>query len=285
MEVVKAYRYLIYPDSKRQSEIDERLVLAQQFYNRILDKSITSYRNGKVKVSMVQFNKFVKDIIQEDRRYLKLYSQTRCEIEYRLLRAFQNFFKRVQRRKNGEKVKVGFPRFRSRGRYNSLTYPQDNGAFSIEKNRLRVSRIGTMKIELHRPIEGKIKTLTIKRDAGQYYAIFSAISEIKLPEVKDTNPIGIDMGLKTFAVLSDGNKISKPNFAKKHEKKLYHWQRKIARGKKGSHRRDKAKLQFEREWQHINNESNDFIQKTTTELVKEKNTHHLQSKGCMSRTC
>ena len=86
MDSVRAYKFRIYPDAKRQQEIDERLILAQQFYNKILEKSIASYQNEKTKVSMAQFNRFVKEIIQEDKKYLKLYSQTRCEIEYRLLR-------------------------------------------------------------------------------------------------------------------------------------------------------------------------------------------------------
>ncbi|MCL5428129.1 MAG: helix-turn-helix domain-containing protein, partial [Candidatus Marsarchaeota archaeon] len=94
MEMARAYKFRIYPDATRQWEIDERLVLAQQFYNKVLGKSIASYRNGKTKVSMSQFNRFVKEIIQEDKKYLKLYSQTRCEIEYRLMRAYQNFFRR-----------------------------------------------------------------------------------------------------------------------------------------------------------------------------------------------
>ena len=103
----RAYKFRIYPDATRQEEIDKRLVLAQQFYNKILEKSITSYKNGKTKVSMAQFNRFVKEIIQEDKKYLKLYSQTRCEIEYRLLKAYQNFFRRI---KEGNK-KVGFSIF------------------------------------------------------------------------------------------------------------------------------------------------------------------------------
>ena len=160
MDSARAYKFRLYPDATRQREIDERLILAQQFYNKILEKSIASYRNGKTKVSMAQFNRFVREIIQEDKRYLKLYSQTRCEIEYRLLKAYQNFFRRL---KEGNR-KAGFPRFRSRDRYKSITYPQDNGSFSIRKDRLRVSRIGTMRIELHRKIEGTIKTLAIKRE-------------------------------------------------------------------------------------------------------------------------
>ena len=96
MELTRAYKFRIYPDVTRQEEIDERLILAQQLYNKILEKSIASYQNGKTKVSMSQFNRFVKEIIQEDKKYLKLYSQTRCEIEYRLLKAYQNFFRRIK---------------------------------------------------------------------------------------------------------------------------------------------------------------------------------------------
>ena len=96
MEVTRAYKFRIYPDAARQQEIDERLVIAQQFYNKILEKSIASYQNGKTKVSMAQFNSLVKEIIQEDKKYLKLYSQTRCEIEFRLMKAYQNFFRRIR---------------------------------------------------------------------------------------------------------------------------------------------------------------------------------------------
>jgi len=276
MELTRAYKFRIYPDTKRQAEIDERLILAQQFYNKILEKSITSYKDGKTKVSMAQFNRFVKEIIQDDSKYLKLYSQTRCEIEYRLMKAYQNFFRRC---KSG-KGKVGFPRFKSQGRYDSLTYPQDNGSFKIEKkrkeDRLRVSRIGTMKIELHRPIEGQIKTMTIKREAGKYYAIFSAVHDCTIPQVKDTNTVGIDVGLTTFAVFSDGTRIEKPRFARNKEKKLARWQRIVARrttkeGRKKailqSHNRGRAIEKLGRTWQEVNNQTNDYLQKITTKLV------------------
>ena len=122
MESKKAYKFRIYPDSKRQSEIDQRLILAQKFYNKILEMSIKTYSKGNKSVSMATFNRFVKEMIAENANYLKLYSQTRCEIEYRLKKAYQNFFRRCKENKG----KKGFPRFKSRDRYNSLTYPQDN---------------------------------------------------------------------------------------------------------------------------------------------------------------
>ena len=268
MELTRAYKFRIYPDATRQEEIDERLILAQQFYNKILEKSIASYRNGQTKVSMAQFNRFVKEIIQEDKKYLKLYSQTRCEIEYRLMKAYQNFFRRI---KEGNK-KAGFPRFRSRDRYKSITYPQDNGSFSIRKDRLRVSRIGTMRIELHRKIEGTIKTLAIKREGKDYYAVFTTINGIKVPEVKNINPVGIDLGLDSFIAMSDGTKIEKPKFAKKAEKHIARWQRRIAKRRKGSKRRESAKLKLQNKWEHVANQSNDFAHKLSDKLVNSRYT-------------
>lgn len=263
MEVTRAYKFRIYPDSKRQSEIDERLILAQQFYNKILEKSIASYQNGKTKISMAQFNRFVKEIIQEDKRYLKLYSQTRCEIEFRILKAYQNFFRRI---KEGNK-KTGFPRFKSRDRYKSITYPQDNGSFSIRKGRLRVSRIGTMPIDLHRTIEGTIKTLAIKREGKNYYAVFTTINDIKVLKVENTNPIGIDLGMDSFVAMSDGMKMEKPKFMQKKRKKVAHWQRIVARRNRGSRRREKAKAHLKKAYEHSTNQSDDYLHKLSDALV------------------
>jgi putative transposase len=268
MELTRAYKFKIYPDAKRQEEIDERLVLAQQFYNKILEKSIASYQNGKTKVSMAQFNKFVKEIIQENKKYLKLYSQTRCEIEYRLLKSYQNFFRRI---KEGNR-KAGFPRFRSRDRYKSITYPQDNGSFSIRKGKLRVSRIGTMPIDLHRKIEGTIKTLAIKREGKDYYAVFTAEQIINPKEVKDINPVGIDMGINNFIALSDWQTIQKPKFFKQREKRIARWQRIVARRNKGSKRREKAKFHLQEEWKGITSQSNDFMHKLSDKLVNGRST-------------
>ena len=129
MELVSAYKFRIYPDATRQGEIDKRLILAQQFYNKILEKSIASYQNGKTNVTMARFNRFVKEIIQEDKKYPKLCSQTRCEIEYRLLKVYSKFFDGCKAGNH----KAGFPCFKPRDRYKSLTSPQDNGsAFKIE---------------------------------------------------------------------------------------------------------------------------------------------------------
>jgi len=272
MDLRRAYVFRLYPDTKRQKEIDERLLLAQRLYNTILKKVKLEYEKNKItSISKSTLNKYMKEAINENKAFMKLYSQTRQDVFIRLLKAFRNFFRRCEEKKAEKKVKAGFPRFKSIDRYKSITYPQDNGSFSIEKERkvymLRVSGIGRMKIELHRPIEGKIKTLTIKKKAGEYYAIFTTVKEVQVPEVADTNPVGIDMGLNSFVALSDGTEIEKPNFAKKSAKHIARWQRIIARRKKGSKRREKAKQKLQRKWEHVTNQSNDFAQKLSSKLV------------------
>ena len=172
MDLTRAYVFRLYPDAKKQKEIDKRLLLAQRLYNTILEKVKSEYEKNKIaNISESTLNKYMKEATNGNKDFLKLYSQTRQDVFIRLLKAFRNFFRRCEEKKSGKRVKAGFPRFKSIDRYKSITYPQNNGSFSIDKERkvymLRVSGIGRMRIELHRPIEGKVKTLTIKKKAGE----------------------------------------------------------------------------------------------------------------------
>ena len=268
MKCRRAFKFRVYPDAKRQREIDERLVLAQRLYNKLLERAKREYgRGGEQGINRAAFNRYLHDIITEDKEFLRLYSQTRQDIRDRVIRSYQNFFRRCREKKNGRNVKVGFPRFKSMDRYKSIIYPQDNGSFSIEKDRLRVSRIGTMKIEMHRDIGGGIKALTIKREAGDYYAIFTTEQIIDPPRIDDTNPAGMDMGLRSFVALSDGTTIRKPKFFKKRARRIAHWQRVISRRKKGSKRRQRARERLQREWQRATNQSDDFMHRLSNRLV------------------
>ncbi len=269
MDRIRAYKFRIYPDQKRRSEIDLQLTLSKNFYNKLLENAKAAYGgNAGFKAKRSSLNRIKADIIKENKDFLKIYSQTRCEIEDRVIKAYQNFFRRTKIRKSGKKVKVGFPRFKSRDRYYSIVYPQDNGSFSIEKGRLRVSRIGTMKIELHRRMVGVVKILTIKKEAGRYYAIFIVVKEIECPKIEDINPVGIDLGLNSFVAMSNGSKIQKPRFVQERRKRVARWQKIVSRRQKGSKRREKAKLKLGGEWAHINNQSGDYLHKLSNVLVR-----------------
>ncbi len=272
MESARAYRFRIHPDAKRREEIDRRLILAQRLYNKILEKSRGEYgKNRNSKINRSTLNGFMREAINENKYFLLLYSQTRQDVFIRLQKAFQNFFRRINAKKNGKRTRAGFPRFKSKDTYASLAYPQDNGSFQIERikgfSRLRVARIGTMKIDMHRTMEGKVKTMAIKREAGRYYAIFTAMKESAASSVENTRPVGIDVGLNSFIAMSDGKRAEKPKFMQERRKTLARWQRIISRRKKGSRRRETAKLKLQREWERVNNRSNDYLHKLSDMLV------------------
>ena len=154
----------------------------------------------------------------------------------RLDKTFQAFFGRVKR---GEK-KVGYPRFRSSRRYDSITFPSyGDGCRLLDTGKLRIQGASHIRVHLHRPLEGVIKTVTIKREAGRWLACFSAEREAK-PLPASVESVGIDVGLASFAVLSNGEAIANPRHYRNAEAGLRRCQRKVARRKRGSNRRRKA---------------------------------------------
>jgi putative transposase len=149
--------------------------------------------------------------------------------------AFKAFFRRVQ---SGEEP--GYPRFRGRNRYDSITYTQSG--FGVDTGKLHLSKIGDIKIKLHRPIEGKIKTCVVRRmPTGKWFACLSVeIKDDRVPPWKDGSAVGIDVGLESFATLSNGEKISNPRFFRAEEKSLAKAQRRLSKAPKGSLERKKA---------------------------------------------
>jgi putative transposase len=110
--------------------------------------------------------------------------------------------------------------------------------------------------------------MTIKKEGNEYYAIFTSTKQEAISQIKDDNPVGIDLGLRSFIALSDGKKIEKPKFFKKRERRIARWQRIVSRRKKGSNRRQIAKERLQNEWKGITNQSNDFMHKLSDNLVK-----------------
>ena len=190
-----------------------------------------------------------------------MHSQVLQNVAVRLDLAFKAFFRRV---KAGEDP--GYPRFKGKGRYDSFTYPQFG--FQIdEQGKLSASGIGHIKIVLHRPIRGNIKTLTIHRSStGKWYACFSVECEPeRLPE--RASPVGIDVGLKTFATLSDGMEIANPRFFRKEEKALAKVQRKHSRLSQGTPERRKHRKAVARVHERIRFRRDNFTHQASRKIV------------------
>lgn len=259
---IKSYCYRIYP-SKRQAEtLNQHLAICCELYNAALQERRDAWKlNGK-SISRLNQARQLTEIRRERDDVHSVNSQVLENVLDRLDLAFKGFFRRIRRRE-----KAGYPRFRSSRRYDSMTLRQ-SGASRPVVNKLRISKVGQVRIKLHRPIEGKIKTLTIRREAGRWFAIFACEVEAQ-PLPFSPCAIGVDVGLSAFATLSDGSVIENPRHYRKAERGLRVAQRRVARRKKGSNRRRKAIALLQRVHIHIRNQRADFHHKLSRRLVNE----------------
>lgn len=193
---------------------------------------------------------------------LNAYSQSLQDACTRVDLAFQAFFRRV---KAGEKP--GYPRFKGDW-YKSFTYPE-SGFRLLENGHLYLSKIGDVKIKLHRPIGGRVKALTIKRDAlGNWYACFSCEVEPR-PLPPSSKVVGVDVGLSHFATLSTSEHIPNPRFFRRGEKSLARAQRRLSKREKGTPEYRKSKRVVQHVHQRIANRRKDFAHKLSRKLVNE----------------
>ena len=200
------YKYRIYPTKHQQTILNKILTECCWLYNHFLEERKTSWENKKKSLNYYfQAISIVK--LKKERESLNMvHSQVLQNVAVRVDLAFQAFFRRVKANQ-----KPGYPRFRGIGWYDSITYPQSG--FKIKDNKLELSKIGSIKIKLHRPVGKIIKTCNIRRQSGKWYACLSC-EIISKPLKKSKETIGLDVGMESFAMLSNGEKIENPRFFK-----------------------------------------------------------------------
>ena len=227
---------------------------------------MTTTRPPARRTGSKDYNKRIVELKRQNPKLKTVYAQVLQEVGHRLEKAFDSFFRRCKEKADDKGVQVGYPRFKKL--VHSITYPQNNGPFKLVGNKLAVSKIGRIPIVLHRPILGTIKTLTIKRNqSGQFFAVFTC--EVDMPE-RSTHPgpsVGLDQGLKSFVVGSNGLVIEPPKFFRKGEKKLRKEQRRLSRKVKGSKNRRKQRRKVARVHLKIANQRDDFIHQLSRELA------------------
>ncbi len=160
----KAYKFRLYPTHKQSGKLEWILRRCKELYNAALEERREAYRLNGVSVSYQMQADQLPAIKHLREEYQDIHSQVQQDVLKRLDKAMQAFFRRVM---NGEKP--GYPRFKSGDRYDSFSYPQSG--YEIINKRLHLSKIGHIKIKLHREIKGTIKTCTIKREGEQWYAV------------------------------------------------------------------------------------------------------------------
>lgn len=249
--------------------IEQQILLAQAFgcsrwwWNYALNKSIETYKETGKGLTRAALNALLPDLKKaEDTCWLAdCYSQVLQATTLNLTTAYKNFFEK----------RAGFPKFKSKHGKQSIQYPQNvkivNGNVKLPGN------IGIIKAKIHRPIEGKIKTVTVsKTPSGKYLASILTEVEGEKPAITEGKIYGIDLGLKHFAVVSDGEKISKydnPKHITKHEKNLKRKQKKLARKLHGSNSRNRYRKVVAKVYERVSNSRQDFLHKLSYKLVSD----------------
>jgi len=259
-KTIISYKFRISQPSKTvQERLEQTLHLCKDLYNAALQERRDAWKLIRINITRFDQDRQLPEIKQTNPEYKDVHSQVLQDVLKRLDKSFQSFFRRVK-----QGVKAGFPRFKGKNWFDSFCYAQSG--FSLSGNKLKLSKIGTVKLKLSRQIIGKVKTCQIKREIGKWFVIFT-VETLPEPLEKTGESVGLDVGISSFLALSDGTQIDNFKYYEKSQKKLRVAQRSVARRRKGNRRR-KAVNQLRKIHQKIKNQRNDFQHKVSTYLVK-----------------
>ncbi len=262
----KTYKFRLFPNPGQTTILNQNLDGCRWLYNHFLEQRKVAHETEKKSLSRYDQQNTIPKLKQKNSFLNNIYSQVLQNVGIRLDLAFRAFFRRI---KSGEKP--GYPRFRGSDRYDSFCYPQSG--FKLLKNVVQLSKIGGVKIKLHRPIEGTIKICTVRRTpTGKWFVSFACDIDRKSIEQPIEPSIGLDMGLEHFATLSNGEQIKNPRFFRKEEKALAKAQRKLSVQKKASKARAKARKVVARIHERISNKRHNFAHQMARKFVNKYNT-------------
>lgn len=258
------YKFRIYPTKAQEATLTYWLSLCRLYYNSALaDRKNYYTRSGKGLTRSKQ-QTTLKDDKGKHPELKEVHSQVLQEVLFRVEKAYQAFYRRI---KAGEKP--GYPRFKGINQYTSLTYTQfgDGLGANFKEGKLSLSKIGLVKIKLHRIIPGEVKTCIIRREpTGKWYALLS-VEEYPVLYSPNWKKTGLDVGIEKLATLSDGEKIPNPKYIRKSEKKLKRAQQNLSCKKKGSKNRAKARLKLAKIHEKIRHQRHDYLHKVSNYLV------------------
>jgi putative transposase len=268
MIVNRTYKYRIYPTKQQVTRLENQFSMCRHLYNWALSERISVYETTGKGVSYTeQQNNLLKRIKDERPWYRSVQSQVLQDVLHRLDEAYQHFFRRV---KNGETP--GFPKFKKRGQWDSITYPQQRKRPEYKKGAgfvIQVSKIGNVKINLHREIPwfAEIKTLQIKKEGDKWFACFCVKEDMSPQPKQDLPPLGIDLGLIDLYYTSNGDHCGAPKHYRKRQKHLARLQRRLAKTPKRSRKWYKLQKAVQKAHYRIRCQRLDFLHKQANSLL------------------
>jgi putative transposase len=257
LHVLRSFRYPLHPNAAQEHVLEDWRKGCCSLHNGALEQRIVWWRQ-KRSVTYEDQTAGLTELRAVDPAWEAPPVEVLRSALQRLDKSFAAFFRRC---KNGEKP--GFPRFRSSRRYDSFSI----GRVSVKKDRVHVPKLGHVKMNLYRPIEGTIRNVIIKRDAtGKWWVIFQCDLGPAPAKCEVKTKVGIDLGLTTLATLSTGETIENPRFAKHAAQKLTSRQQKLAKKKKGSKNRERQRVLVAKAHAHVANQRLDHARKEAKKL-------------------
>ena len=255
--MMKAFKFRLYPNNEQKEYFAKTFGCARFIYNRMLADKIEHYKATEemLKNTPAQYKKEFIWLKEVD-------SLALANAQLNLDKAYKNFFRDKS---------VGFPKFKNKKTNNfSYTTNNQNGTIYVDNGKIKLPKLKSMvKIKLHRQFDGLIKSCTVsKTPSGKYFASILVECEIQ-PLPVNTNKVGIDLGLKEFAIMSNGERVENPKYLRKSEKRLAKLQRDLSRKQKGSKNRNKARLKVAKIHEKISNQRLDFLHKVSSKTIND----------------
>lgn len=268
--MLKAFKYRLYPTKPQERDLEKTLELCRVLYNSALQERRDAYKKARRNVDFYEQKRYLPEIRSEIPEYKRVHSQVLQDVIRRVDLAFKGFFRRLKERR-----KAGYPRFKGKERYDSFTFPQaGTTGVKLQKDgkRVLIHGIGSVKIKLHRPLEGRIKTATIKREGKHWYIVFTCeVNPNPLPP--SDKKVGIDLGTNPyFIVTSEGEKVEAPRYYQKTQEKIAKVQRELSKKKKNSYRYKQIKERLANLHRKIANQRRNFHHKLARKLVNKYGT-------------
>ena len=261
-----SYRFRLYPTPEQEQLIQQAFGCCRFVWNYYLAKRREVYEaEGRT----MNYYECAKDMtgLKKQLSWLKEVDSTALQSSIRDLdTGFQNFFRRV---KNGEKP--GFPKFKSkRDRHRSYKSKCNRTNIKVLEKAVRLPKLGRVKCRISKQVKGRILSATVRQNPSGRYYVALCCTDVDIEPLPSTGAVvGIDMGLKSFAITSDGVEYPNHKYLTKSQKKLARLQRQLSRKTKGSKRREKARVKVARLQEHIANQRNDTLHKLSTQLVRD----------------
>lgn len=258
-----SYKFRIYPNAEQQTLIQKTFGCARFVYNYFLAQRISEHNATGKSPTRFQQDKSLT-VLKQNTLWLR--EPDKCALQNALKdldSAYKNFFRSCKQGGN-----FSFPKFKSK-RDHHRSY-KTNGTIKVFDHKIQLPKLGLVECRISKEVEGRILSATVSQYPSGKYFVSICCTDVEFEELPKTGEsVGLDMGIKSFAVTSDGVEFPNHKFLAKSQKKLARLQRQLSRKSKGSKRYEKARIRVARAHEQVANQRYDMLQKLSTNLVRQ----------------